>query len=277
MEPTWPAAYAGRGRLVDTADPAAAAADRDGRRAWSNRVRHRTVRAPVARGPAWLATVLAALPAAGIRVSTLRGAVEAGHVGPPVQLGRSSWGAGKDWRVWEGPAVQDLTLAAKGVQDRLLSTLDAHRGPVRDPVLDQLAREGCWRSPATGRSWSATRRRPGSPGPAAHAGRYELADRPRRRRPAGATAPADRLRGRRTVRHLDAASLLEQPPPQFWPWCAGLGRAARRLASRRARWSTPRMGRPARRAFRSIQAAAPRQGPPAIPIQRNSMAPPRPP
>jgi 1,4-alpha-glucan branching enzyme len=92
-------------------------------------------------GPDWLAAVLAALPAAGIRVTTLRGAVEAGHVGPPVELGRSSWGTGKDWRVWEGPAVQDLVLAAKGAQERLLSTLDAHRGPVRDAVLDQLARE----------------------------------------------------------------------------------------------------------------------------------------
>jgi 1,4-alpha-glucan branching enzyme len=37
--------------------------------------------------------------------------------------------------------VQDLALAGKGVQDRLLSAVDAHRGPVRDPVLDQLARE----------------------------------------------------------------------------------------------------------------------------------------
>jgi 1,4-alpha-glucan branching enzyme len=92
-------------------------------------------------GPDWLAAVLTALPAAGVRVTTLRGAAEAGHVGAPVSLGRSSWGSGKDWRVWEGPAVQDLALAAKGVQERLLSTLDAHRGPVRDPVLDQLARE----------------------------------------------------------------------------------------------------------------------------------------
>ena len=85
--------------------------------------------------------MLRQLPAAGVRVSTLRGAAAAGHVGAPVSLGRSSWGAGKDWRVWEGPAVQDLALAGKGVQDRLLSAVDAHRGPVRDPVLDQLARE----------------------------------------------------------------------------------------------------------------------------------------
>ncbi|HEX6756406.1 MAG TPA: 1,4-alpha-glucan branching protein domain-containing protein [Mycobacteriales bacterium] len=92
-------------------------------------------------GPAWLGAVLRALPAAGIRVTTLRGAAEAGHVGPAVQLPPSSWGTGKDWRVWTGAAVDDLTVLAKGVQDRLLSTVDAHSGPVRDPALDQLARE----------------------------------------------------------------------------------------------------------------------------------------
>ncbi|HYT09418.1 MAG TPA: 1,4-alpha-glucan branching protein domain-containing protein [Mycobacteriales bacterium] len=92
-------------------------------------------------GPQWLAAVLRALPLAGIRVTTLRGAVEAGHVGPPVRLGPSSWGTGKDWRVWTGPAAQDLTLSAKGVQARLLSIVDGNRAVARDPVLDQLARE----------------------------------------------------------------------------------------------------------------------------------------
>jgi 1,4-alpha-glucan branching enzyme len=92
-------------------------------------------------GPDWLAAVLRALPAAGVRVTTLRGAAAAGHVGAPVELGPTSWGLGKDWRIWTGPAAQDLALAGKGVQDRLLSTVDAHRGAARDPVLDQLARE----------------------------------------------------------------------------------------------------------------------------------------
>jgi len=92
-------------------------------------------------GPDWLAAVLDALPAAGVRLATLRGAVEAGHIGDPVELGPSSWGSGKDYRVWTGPAVEDLTLSAKGVQARLLSTVDVHRRATRDPVLDQLARE----------------------------------------------------------------------------------------------------------------------------------------
>jgi 1,4-alpha-glucan branching enzyme len=92
-------------------------------------------------GPDWLAAVLRGLPAAGVRVSTLRGAVEAGHVGPPVELGPSSWGSGKDWRVWANPAVADLAAVVDAVQRRLLSIVDVHSGRHRDPALDQLARE----------------------------------------------------------------------------------------------------------------------------------------
>jgi 1,4-alpha-glucan branching enzyme len=159
-------------------------------------------------GPAWLATVLRALPAAGVRVTTLRGAAEAGHVGPPVTLGRSSWGSGKDWRVWEGPAVQDLVLVAKGVQDRLLSTLDAHRGPVRDPVLDQLAREALL---ALSSDWAFMISHDTAAGyardrAATHAARlHELADLLDAGDRAGAAALADRLRAvDGPFGHLDA-------------------------------------------------------------------------
>jgi 1,4-alpha-glucan branching enzyme len=96
-------------------------------------------------GPAWLGAVLRGLPAAGVRVSTLRGAVAAGHVGPPVDLGPSSWGSGKDWRVWDNPAVADLATAVDAVQRRLLSIVDVrsgrHGARYRDPALDQLVRE----------------------------------------------------------------------------------------------------------------------------------------
>ena len=166
-------------------------------------------------GPAWLATVLRELPAAGVRVTTLRGAAAAGHVGPPVTLGRSSWGSGKDWRVWEGPAVQDLVLAAKGVQDRLLSTLDAHRGPVRDPVLDQLAREALL---ALSSDWAFMVSHETAAGyardrAATHAGRvHELADRLDAGDRAGAAALADRLRAvDGPFGHLDARRVLEDP------------------------------------------------------------------
>jgi 1,4-alpha-glucan branching enzyme len=159
-------------------------------------------------GPAWLATVLAALPAAGVRVTTRRGAAEAGHVGPPVELGRSSWGAGKDWRIWEGPAVQDLAVAGKSVQDRLLSTVDAHRGPARDPVLDQLAREALL---ALSSDWAFMVSHDTAAGyardrAAAHAGRvHELADRLDAGDRAGAAELAARLRAiDGPFGHLDA-------------------------------------------------------------------------
>jgi 1,4-alpha-glucan branching enzyme len=91
-------------------------------------------------GPAWLEAVLRALPAAGVRVTTLRGAIEAGHVGSPVELPASSWGSGKDWRVWDGEQVSDLVAHGAAVQDELLA-LPTQDGSVRDPVRDQLVRE----------------------------------------------------------------------------------------------------------------------------------------
>ncbi|MBP2476892.1 1,4-alpha-glucan branching enzyme [Crossiella equi] len=93
-------------------------------------------------GPRWLAAVLRALPEAGVRVTTLRGALEAGHLGGPVDLPASSWGSGKDWRVWDGEQVADLVTDGADLQRRLLSTVDASLGAtVRDPAFDQLVRE----------------------------------------------------------------------------------------------------------------------------------------
>jgi 1,4-alpha-glucan branching enzyme len=90
-------------------------------------------------GPAWLEAVLRALPAAGVRVTTLRGAVDAGLVGGPVELPPSSWGSGKDWRVWAGDQVADLVARNEQVQRTLLA---AGPGPlVRDPVRDALAQQ----------------------------------------------------------------------------------------------------------------------------------------
>jgi 1,4-alpha-glucan branching enzyme len=92
-------------------------------------------------GPEWLEAVLRRLPDAGVRVTTLAGAVEAGHVGEPRELPASSWGSGKDWRVWDGEQVADLVDEAGHVQDRLVQLVDKFGGPFRNPVLDQLARE----------------------------------------------------------------------------------------------------------------------------------------
>lgn len=93
-------------------------------------------------GPAWLEAVLRALPEAGVRVSTLRGAVSAGHVAPPVELGESSWGSGKDWRVWAGEQVGDLVDLNDEVVRVALDTADRlTKEPGRNRVADQLVTE----------------------------------------------------------------------------------------------------------------------------------------
>ena len=92
-------------------------------------------------GPAWLAAVLRALPAAGVRVTTLAGALEAGHLGGRVDLPASSWGSGKDWRVWDGAQVADLVHANTDLQRDLLELVAGQPRAVRDPALDQAVRE----------------------------------------------------------------------------------------------------------------------------------------
>lgn len=90
-------------------------------------------------GPAWLEAVLRALPEAGVRVTTLRGATDAGLVGTPADLPPSSWGSGKDWRVWAGERVADIVALNERVQKTLLDS----RAPAvaRDPLRDALAQE----------------------------------------------------------------------------------------------------------------------------------------
>jgi 1,4-alpha-glucan branching enzyme len=93
-------------------------------------------------GPEWLGEVLRTLPEAGVRVSTLGGALEAGLLAGPVQLPSSSWGSGKDWRVWDGARVAPLVDAGREVQRQLLNAVDsAPERSARDRVLDGLARQ----------------------------------------------------------------------------------------------------------------------------------------
>jgi 1,4-alpha-glucan branching enzyme len=92
-------------------------------------------------GPVWLEAVLRALPEAGVRVTSLRGALDAGHLGGRVDLPASSWGTGKDWRVWDGEQVADLVHAGAELQRDLIELLHKHRTVERDPVLDQVVRE----------------------------------------------------------------------------------------------------------------------------------------
>ncbi|MFB9907945.1 1,4-alpha-glucan branching protein domain-containing protein [Allokutzneria oryzae] len=90
-------------------------------------------------GPSWLEAVLRALPEAGVNVTTLRGATESGLVSGPVDLPASSWGSGKDWRVWDGEKVADLVSSGAELQRKLLATVAP--GTVRSAVQDQLVRE----------------------------------------------------------------------------------------------------------------------------------------
>jgi 1,4-alpha-glucan branching enzyme len=99
-------------------------------------------------GPAFLEAVLRALPGSGVRASSLEGALHGPHavVDGEVDLADGSWGAGKDFSVWAGPAVRDLADEAWWVQRRLLDVLGRERGAGglatgRRPDLDQLVRQ----------------------------------------------------------------------------------------------------------------------------------------
>ncbi len=93
-------------------------------------------------GPEFLDAVLRMLPQAGVRLSTLQGARDQGLVGSPVELAASSWGAGKDWRIWDNDGVAALNDDVAGIQKRLFAVLDgANSDPARRPEWDQLARE----------------------------------------------------------------------------------------------------------------------------------------
>lgn len=94
-------------------------------------------------GPVWLERLLRALPEAGIRVGTLADARARGFVGEPIELPESSWGSGKDWRVWAGDQVADLVQLNSEVVAECLAHVDALPDNVhhRDPVADQIVRE----------------------------------------------------------------------------------------------------------------------------------------
>jgi 1,4-alpha-glucan branching enzyme len=90
-------------------------------------------------GPQWLEAVLRLLPDAGVRVTTLHGAQDAGHVGGHLHLQAGSWGSGKDWRVWDGAAVADMVAENAALQRRASVAL-ARPTSARDRTRDQVAR-----------------------------------------------------------------------------------------------------------------------------------------
>jgi 1,4-alpha-glucan branching enzyme len=92
-------------------------------------------------GPHWLERVLRLLPEAGVRVTTLRGAIEGGAVAGRADPGAGSWGSGKDWRVWDGERVADLVEQSRALQAEVLAAVDAMPLGARSAVHDQVVRE----------------------------------------------------------------------------------------------------------------------------------------
>jgi len=95
-------------------------------------------------GPRFLEAILRLMPEAGVRVTTLQGAVDAGHVLERVDLPAGSWGSGKDWRVWDGTDVEDITAVHDDVTSRLLDLVgkQPHTSTLgRRPAVDQLVRD----------------------------------------------------------------------------------------------------------------------------------------
>jgi 1,4-alpha-glucan branching enzyme len=73
-------------------------------------------------GPIWLQEVLRLAPGRGLRMLTLPQAL-AEHEPEHRTLGAASWGEGKDFRNWDGPAVADLAWGARRCELRLLRAL----------------------------------------------------------------------------------------------------------------------------------------------------------
>ena len=93
-------------------------------------------------GPVFLGRAVRALRAAGVTVTTVEKAIASGHVAGELDLGPGSWGAGKDFSVWDGPAVADIARENAWLQLRWLDVLAAERAAGRldrrRPDLDQL-------------------------------------------------------------------------------------------------------------------------------------------
>ncbi|GAA4724139.1 glycoside hydrolase family 57 protein [Pedococcus ginsenosidimutans] len=93
-------------------------------------------------GPVFLGRAVRALRAAGVTVTTLEKALDAGYVGGELALGAGSWGAGKDFSVWDGPLVAEVAHENEWLQRRWLDVVRGERAEgrlrARRPDLDQL-------------------------------------------------------------------------------------------------------------------------------------------
>lgn len=76
-------------------------------------------------GIQWFSTVIQLLPASGIKTITLEEACRAPH--QRIDLSDSSWGEGKDWRIWTSDTVRDVVVMNQQTQDRMLATCHSGR------------------------------------------------------------------------------------------------------------------------------------------------------
>jgi 1,4-alpha-glucan branching enzyme len=95
-------------------------------------------------GPTFVGRAVRALREAGVRVTTLERALADGHVAGDLELAAGSWGAGKDFSVWDGPPVAAIAHENEWVQRRWLDVMrreqEGGRLAFRRPDLDQLLR-----------------------------------------------------------------------------------------------------------------------------------------
>ena len=163
-------------------------------------------------GPAWLEAVLRTLPEAGVRVATLRGAVDgagssatrstlpAGIVGRgqgPAAVGRP-----ERWPTWP-PTGDDVQRT--GSLDVVRSARAARPATRRADRTPWPGRR-CWCCPATGRSWCRGTARPATPGSGTTGTSRGSTRWPTPSRAPGRT-PGRRWTGRSRP-HLDARSLV---------------------------------------------------------------------
>lgn len=80
-------------------------------------------------GVEWFTQVIERLPAVGIETVTLEQVTQ--HPKFSIALGDTSWGEGKDWRLWTSNSVRDLVVMNHATQRKILDSLEGKRMPPR--------------------------------------------------------------------------------------------------------------------------------------------------
>jgi 1,4-alpha-glucan branching enzyme len=91
-------------------------------------------------GPAWLAAVLEAAEARGLRVAPLDAALEDfAPVAAPAALPVTTWGRPRNLSTWSGPPVADLAWAARAAELRVVADRSVDSGTVRELLAVQAS------------------------------------------------------------------------------------------------------------------------------------------